>query len=1545
MNVENIPPKSPGGIEKMYQKKTQLEHILLRPDTYIGSVEAETENIFVLEEETKRLVNRKVTYVPGLYKIFDEILVNAADNKQRDKTMNILKVDINAEEGSISVYNNGRGIPIKMHKEHGIYVPELIFGHLLTSSNYNDTEKKTVGGRNGFGAKLANIFSTEFTVETCDASEKLYFKQTFKDNMSTKTKAKVSAYDKPDWTRITFKPDLAKFGMIALDQDILSLFKKRVYDIAGTSSKDMKVFLNGERVKINSFKDYVKLHFVDESKPLIHFQPNDRWEICVGISDGHFQQVSFVNSICTMKGGKHVGNVTDQVTKHIGDHIAKKHKGAPIKSSHIKNHLWVFVNCLIENPAFDSQTKDTLTTNKQKFGSKCDLDEKFMKEVMKSGIVENVLSWAKFKESKDLKKGDGKKKTRLAGIPKLDDANFAGGKHASDCTLILTEGDSAKALAVSGLSVVGRDHYGVYPLKGKMLNVREANHKQIMGNVEITQLKQIIGLQQGKVYEDTKSLRYGHVMIMTDQDHDGSHIKGLIINLFMTFWPSLLKIDGFLMEFITPIVKVSKGKKEESFYTVPEYTVWKEEHNDGKGWKIKYYKGLGTSTAKEAKEYFSALERHKIEFMWTGEEDDKMIELAFSKKMANQRKDWLAGVEPGTFLDMNIDKLGYSEFVNKELILYSVASNQRAIPALMDGLKPGQRKILYACFKRQLTKEIKVAQLAGYVSEHGAYHHGEMSLTATIVGLAQNYCGANNINLLMPNGQFGTRHNGGKDAASARYIFTNMSPVTRTIFPESDDNLLENLIDDGQVIEPQWYAPIIPMVLVNGSAGIGTGWSSNIPNYNPRDLVENIRHLLRGEELDALKPWYKGFNGSIEKVGAAQYSNDGRIEKIDELNYKIDELPIEKWTHDYKLFLETLIESGFLKDFKEHHTDNTVAFTVTAASEEKALAIDAEGLEKFFKLSSTLAISNMVLFDTNGFLRKYTNVNDILRDFFEVRMDLYVKRKEYLADVLTQELKKVSNKVRFILAVISDDIKIRNVKKSAIFDQLMKLGFDPITNSKKQVTEEKDDDEEEAEDATDLQKGYNYLLSMSLWNLTMEKVDALKAEKDGKEQELKTLLAKSPQDLWHADLDVLLEKLEEHEQLESASDAEAAALIRKTKKAKATKKGEEEDDWAPTKPKKIVAKPAARPVSAPVVAKSVAKVSTISRPTQSSVAKSSPPKVVAPSSSMTNVLEEKGKKPATKKAATKKVAAKAASKAVKEVSDIDISDYEQEIQDQDDQVQPVSSRPGRAAKKPVSYGVDLSSGEDEQEEEEVSLADRMNAKMGSSISHMFEKPKLKQTTPVVTKKTQKVVQGSDSEAEESDPGEASSDYAPTPEKMVVAKKAPAKKPAATKVAAEPTVAAEPKAQAKRKKASPKKPVAEPIDESQSPPGSPFAVSPAPKRQKAKAAAKPIIAQKSEMVVKEVKEAVKKVTKPRAPKAAAVPKAAPKPKPATKVVKAAKKDSEEDEVDEIDASPVIKKTPRPARARKVISYAESDGESEEEPVESSEDDDAGDDSDF
>ncbi|XP_042529550.1 DNA topoisomerase 2-alpha isoform X3 [Dipodomys spectabilis] len=1146
-------------IERIYQKKTQLEHILLRPDTYIGSVELVTQHLWVYDEEIG-INYREVTFVPGLYKIFDEILVNAADNKQRDPKMSCIRVTIDPENNLISIWNNGKGIPVVEHKVEKMYVPALIFGHLLTSSNYDDDEKKVTGGRNGYGAKLCNIFSTKFTVETASREYKKMFKQTWMNNMGKAGEMELKPFSGEDYTCVTFQPDLSKFKMQNLDKDIVALMVRRAYDIAG-STKDVKVFLNGNKLPVKGFRSYVDMYLKDKldetGNPLkvIHEQVNHRWEVCLTMSEKGFQQISFVNSIATSKGGRHVDYVADQIVSKLVDVVKKKNKGGvAVKAHQVKNHMWIFVNALIENPTFDSQTKENMTLQAKSFGSTCQLSEKFIKAATGCGIVESILNWVKFKAQVQLnKKCSAVKHNRIKGIPKLDDANDAGSRNSTECTLILTEGDSAKTLAVSGLGVVGRDKYGVFPLRGKILNVREASHKQIMENAEINNIIKIVGLQYKKNYEDEdslKTLRYGKIMIMTDQDQDGSHIKGLLINFIHHNWPSLLR-HRFLEEFITPIVKVSKNKQEMAFYSLPEFEEWKSSTPNHKKWKVKYYKGLGTSTSKEAKEYFADMKRHRIQFKYSGPEDDAAISLAFSKKQIDDRKEWLTnfmedrrqrkllGLPEDYLYGQTTTYLTYNDFINKELILFSNSDNERSIPSMVDGLKPGQRKVLFTCFKRNDKREVKVAQLAGSVAEMSSYHHGEMSLMMTIINLAQNFLGSNNLNLLQPIGQFGTRLHGGKDSASPRYIFTMLSPLARLLFPPKDDHTLKFLYDDNQRVEPEWYIPIIPMVLINGAEGIGTGWSCKIPNFDVREVVNNIRRLMDGEEPLPMLPSYKNFKGTIEELASNQYVISGEVAILNSTTIEISELPIRTWTQTYKeQVLEPMLNGTektppLITDYREYHTDTTVKFVVKM-TEEKLAEAERVGLHKVFKLQTSLTCNSMVLFDHVGCLKKYDTVLDILRDFFELRLKYYGLRKEWLLGMLGAESAKLNNQARFILEKIDGKIVIENKPKKELIKVLIQRGYDsdPVKawkEAQQKVPDEEENEEsdnEKSESVPDSGPSFNYLLDMPLWYLTKEKKDELCKQRNEKEQELDTLKKKSPSDLWKEDLAAFIEELE-----------------------------------------------------------------------------------------------------------------------------------------------------------------------------------------------------------------------------------------------------------------------------------------------------------------------------------------------------------------------------------------------------------------------------------
>ena len=285
--------------------------------------------------------------------------------------------------------------------------------------------------------------------------------------------------------------------------------------------------------------------------------------------------------------------------------------------------------------------------------------------------------------------------------------------------------------------------------------------------------------------------------------------------------------------------------------------------------------------------------------------------MVFNKKRANDRKNWLSTYNRNNYLDTSKSNITYNDFINNDLIHFSKYDNDRSIPNISDGLKISLRKILYSAFKKNLKTEIKVAQFSGYVSEHSGYHHGESSLNGAIVNMAQKFVGSNNINLFEPKGQFGTRLQGGKDSASERYIFTNLNPLTRLIYPELDDNILDYINDDGDYVEPIYYVPIIPMILINGTKGIGTGFSTDIMSYNPIKIIDYLEGMLKKVDESELKtiniePYYNGFKGTIKPLDEEnkKYLIKGIYEIVDTDKIRITELPIGTWTQDYKEFLE-----------------------------------------------------------------------------------------------------------------------------------------------------------------------------------------------------------------------------------------------------------------------------------------------------------------------------------------------------------------------------------------------------------------------------------------------------------------------------------------------------------------------------------------------------------------------------------------------------------------------------------------------------------------
>jgi len=1060
------------------QKISHLEHILKRPDSYVGPTDKTTEKYWVLEGS--KFVQKNRTYSPALLKIFDEILVNAIDrNSMFPKLVKNVHITVDKESGSISVENNGPlgGIAVLKNEKEGIWNPELTFGHLLTSTNYDDTKDRVVGGRNGYGAKLANIYSTLFKIEILDSENKIKYIQTWKKNMSSVEEPILRKHSgATSSVKITFVPDWKRFGMSGLDEDFFKIVEKRVHDAVVCTSANCKVTFQGQVLEQVSTEAYAKMYLAEGVQ--VASLNTERWSVTVAPSDG-FQQVSFVNGICTTKGGTHVDHVVNSITSNIIEELAPKK--LQLKPQNVKNTMFVMVRSTLVNPTFGSQVKSECTLKPSEFGSKFEPIQKFIKGLLKTGIQEEVLAVAKFKEMKELKKTDGSRKSTITGIPKLDDANYAGTSRSDRCVLIVTEGDSAKTLAVAGLSVVGRDYYGVFPLRGKCKNVRDASVKQLMANQEFNDLKKILGLQQDREYKSVSELRYGKLMIMTDADNDGSHIKGLILNMIHYFWPSLLKLD-FVVSMVTPIIKATKGSHIESFYTDSAFRTWYEKESRS-SWKIKYYKGLGTSTSVEAREYFKNIKQLTVAFQLDDSSKEAIV-LAFDKTKADERKQWLLDASDKN-LEVNyggISDLQISEFIHKDLINFSLADLRRSIASMCDGLKPSQRKVLYACFEKGLTEEMKVAQLASYVSEKTSYHHGEVSLAETIVKLAHDFTGSNNMNLLEPCGQFGTRLMGGKDASQTRYIFTRLTPEARKLFDSKDDPVLEYLTDDGKKIEPEFFVPVLPNVLINGTEGIGTGFSCYVPPYNPKDISDNIQNSLKGKPIVKMKPWFRGFKGTITQDPSDEHSwNMKGVYEVLGSSVKVTELPPGRWIQDYKEHLDDLVEKKVISGYKNNSTTNDVHFEISE--------YQGSDLEKDLKLNKTIRTSNMHLFHPETGIKRYSSAEEILSDFVEIRIKYYTLRKKHMIDALTKKALVLSNKAKFVRQVVDGDLIIFKRKKSSLEDELMrKFG------------------------------AFDYLLDIKTYQYTEEAIAKLTQESAQAVEELETLQKTQILNLWKADI-------------------------------------------------------------------------------------------------------------------------------------------------------------------------------------------------------------------------------------------------------------------------------------------------------------------------------------------------------------------------------------------------------------------------------------------
>ena len=992
-------------MKEEYQKLTPPEHVLLRPTIYAGSTITYEADSYLWNGT--ELVLKTVPKNDALEKILGEVLDNIVDNQSRGVGGTVMKVKMTANTFSAS--NDGQHISISKHS-NGELIPTMLFSSLNCGSNFNDdTEQgRTSIGANGVGVVLTNILSTHFNITILDPDQDLCLKQSWSHNMSQKTEPKItkkkcSSKKESIVTTVECVPDLKRFGIESLEP-LLSSIHTRLIQLAAITT--LKISFNGVLIKNNTFKKYI--HSFQCIDKFVFAELTPTFSYGLAISGGEYHQQSFVNAQPTTSGGTHVNVVTSQIIDTLLEYFKKKFKGTKLSRHQIKQRLFVFVNVTtLRNPSFRSQQKIFLTNPFSKTAFRIN-PKLILKNCTKIGLLDQLEELLLSKEDKKMEDVMTGSKKKSISVDKLIDASWAGTAKSAQCSLYLTEGDSARTFVVSGMAQIGAKQNGVFPLRGKLLNCYSASNAQIIANKEIQNIVKILGLSKKK-----STLRYGKVVILTDSDVDGFHIMGLILAYFQKFFPELLR-NGFFQRMITPVIVATKRQEKHEFFAVPDFTRWYEGKN---GYNIRYLKGLGSSTRQEAVSYFSNISKY-LKHITMDEFGGQKMDLFFNKDRSSDRKEWLKDTN-NMDLDYESKEQAVEAFVDTELKQFSLETLTRAIPSLVDGLKESQRKIMFACFRKfdSTNKPFKIAQLASYTAEKTAYLHGETSLGGAITKMTQAFPGSNNLPLLVPEGQTGSRLQNGADAASTRYTFTKLQDYTRLLFRPEDDAILTYREEEGQSIEPSYFVPIIPMILVNGASGISVGYRCEIPQHDPVDIIKSILNKLDNGDFLPINPCYNGFLGTITEDNQNWYTH-GVFERVGN-KVTITEIPIGVSTDKYTEYLKKLSESGQIVRFTSAAPDeNSVNFSLQVTPTFNPSCLKLTGA--ITKRCLNLLVDNTVW--------TFASAETIINKFHILRLEAYTERRTHVIKQLKEDVFYIGQKKLFVELVIQNKLDIRNTR-------------------------------------------------------------------------------------------------------------------------------------------------------------------------------------------------------------------------------------------------------------------------------------------------------------------------------------------------------------------------------------------------------------------------------------------------------------------------------------------------------------------------------------
>jgi DNA topoisomerase-2 len=1078
---------------------------------YIGSI-AET-TILIPTLGDADVTMKSIVFRHGFLSLMNELLTNALDNQHRPGRMTYISIKWNGT--ALAVENDGATLSTLNTVEGQ---PELLvaFGWMHSGTNFDQGDGKKANmftaGRNGVGGKACLVFCKSYEVTACNMEEEKQLTIRWQEGyQSTPNLSKLKDYkaDK-NKTRVVWEPDLTVLGTadggLPEDMDLVCSFL--AHNASLCAREGVVVKYNGKQIKPRLPEHFCRLLGASTPLATCNVTNDDGVEVlrlCIGVRSTPLTEpevgltYAFVNST-PCPNGTHETMILRKVCDVLDEISKKKRTGGVevrITPAFLRKHAIIVATVLVDNERFTDQTKRTLDTPVKDYGWKWRAaPDSFYAALGRTPFIERAIDIAKQKDLWDASRATKNTKRNAATDSKYEPAQKKG---MPQSTLIVCEGDSAANLVRSGLGVIGRKHYGLYPLRGKFLNVRGVKAGDIMQNREAMTLLRILGIQMGVEYDDAmvRKLPYQRLMIMADQDVDGAHIAGLVVNFVDVVAPSLLaKHPTFMYRFATSLIRVSVDKQQLGFYSQTEFDEWVADRRaQGLGiGTCKYFKGLGTSSATLAKEYFRNLSDNTIAMHHTGAECANALDMAFNKKRSDHRKEFLTSCDPRAYVDYRADVTTVNTFVTSELLpQYALASVVRAIPSVVDGFKEALRKSFYGAHMIKIPNGgLSVANAAGEIASKTKYHHRTTALEDTIIGMTADYAGTSNVNLFLPLGQFGTRYK--HQAASAAYPLIALNdPIESLLYPPADDPILVHKVDEGHLVEPEVYTPVIAMVLVQGARGIATGWSTDVPQFHPVDVIDATRSLLDGNQIPQLTPWYRGFSGPIVSDGEGHFSVSGLVEWV-RGDIHVREVPPFREVEAYK---DDWIKAAYTD--KEIHigecgTDEVVHLILKNATVSRTETLKELGLVK------RIGYNNMHLLNAAGVLTKYATPEEILREHATVRISAYARRISHQISMCERDVTVSNAKIMYIEHNLNETFvmkTLRNSKDAGEACRALGLPEHPVDG------------------------GYNFLLTMSQISLVAENVDRLRNKAQEMRDELERLRTLTPQNVWREELAAL----------------------------------------------------------------------------------------------------------------------------------------------------------------------------------------------------------------------------------------------------------------------------------------------------------------------------------------------------------------------------------------------------------------------------------------